>query len=157
MKESVQNIYGHRLRVRVCGICVNDDAILLVNHTGISDHHFWAPPGGGIEFGESAYDCLVREFKEETGLEVEVCDFLFACEFIHGPLHAIELFFSVKVVGGELQKGTDPESGSDQIITEVAFLTWSRLDELKKEEIHGIFQIPKEKCEISLLSGYFKL
>ena len=157
MKESVQNIYAHRLRVRACGICTNTDSILMVNHTGLTMGNFWAPPGGGIELGESAHHCLIREFKEETGLSIEVCDFLFACEFIHEPLHAIELFFAVKVLGGTLQKGYDPESGADQIIKEVAFLTWQQLDELKSEEIHGIFRIPKEKCEISQLSGYFKL
>ncbi|NOS91036.1 MAG: NUDIX domain-containing protein [Cyclobacteriaceae bacterium] len=157
MEESVQNIYGHRLRIRACGICIEDNTILMVNHLGITPHHFWAPPGGGIEFGESAPDCLIREFKEETGLDIEVCDFLFGCEFMKHPLHAIELFFQVKMVGGVLKKGTDPESGEDQIIKDVAFIGWKQLDELKSEEIHGIFQIPKEKCEISQLRGYFKL
>ncbi len=157
MKESVQNIYGHRLRVRACGICVEGDSILLANHSGITDGNFWAPPGGGIEFGESASDCLKREFEEETGLKIEVCDFLFACELIIGPLHAIELFFKVNLIGGVLQTGSDPESGSDQILQEVAFLTWQELNELKMDEIHGIFKIPKEKCEISQIRGYFKL
>ncbi len=157
MEESVQKIYGHRLRVRACGICVQDNAILLVNHQGITHSNFWAPPGGGVEFGERAEECLIREFKEETGLEVQVCDFLFVCEFIQHPLHAIELFFEVKPVSGKVQKGTDPESGNNQIIKEVGFIGWQQLEELKTEEIHGIFQIPKEKCEISQLRGYFKL
>ncbi len=157
MKESVQNIYAHRLRVRACGICIVDDSILLVNHHGITDGNFWAPPGGGIELGEGAHQCLVREFKEETHLTVDVRDFLFACEFIDGSLHAIELYFEVKVVGGNLESGIDPESGADQIIKEVGFVTWKQLEEWRKEEIHGIFRIPKEKCEISRLRGYFKL
>lgn len=157
MEESVQKIYGHRLRVRACGICVQDNSILLVNHRRITHSHFWAPPGGGIEFGEQAQDCLVREFKEETGLDIEVGDFLFGCELIEHPLHAIELFFKVKKVGGQVRKGTDPESGEDQIIQEVAFIDWRQLNELKSEEIHRIFRIPNEKCEISQLRGYFKL
>jgi ADP-ribose pyrophosphatase YjhB (NUDIX family) len=32
----------------------------------------WALPGGAIELGESVGDCVVRETKEETGLDVEV-------------------------------------------------------------------------------------
>lgn len=30
----------------------------------------WGMPAGGMELGESIYDCLVRETKEETGLDV---------------------------------------------------------------------------------------
>lgn len=28
----------------------------------------YSPPGGHIEFGETPSDCIIREFKEETGL-----------------------------------------------------------------------------------------
>lgn len=30
----------------------------------------WELPGGGLDFGENPHDCLVREIKEEMGLEV---------------------------------------------------------------------------------------
>lgn len=30
---------------------------------------FWSLPGGGLEHGESAHDCLVREIKEEIGID----------------------------------------------------------------------------------------
>jgi ADP-ribose pyrophosphatase YjhB (NUDIX family) len=32
----------------------------------------WGLPGGHIEFGESFADCARREFREETGLDVEL-------------------------------------------------------------------------------------
>jgi len=32
----------------------------------------WELPGGSIEFGETASECLIREFREETGFLVEV-------------------------------------------------------------------------------------
>ena len=69
MKEVVKSVYGNRVRARACGICIHRGEILLVKHTGLGPEGvLWAPPGGGIEFGESAEDSLKREFKEETGL-----------------------------------------------------------------------------------------
>ena len=82
MDKSVLELYGNRLRVRVCGICIRNDQLLLVNHRGLVEGDFWSFPGGGMQFGETAKECLTREFMEETGLTVEVGDFLFTCEFI---------------------------------------------------------------------------
>jgi 8-oxo-dGTP diphosphatase len=157
MDDSIQKMYSNKLRVRACGICIKQDKILLVNLNGITEGEFWSPPGGGVEFGERAVDCIVREFKEETHLDVEVGDFLFACEFITNPLHAIELFFEVRVKNGVLQTGTDPEFRAGQPIKSAAFMNWDKLDQLKPENLHGIFRFLNKKCEISHLRGYFKL
>lgn len=52
----------------VHGVVVNSEGAILVHRR--EDHPFWALPGGKIELGESVVDCLKREMKEETGLEV---------------------------------------------------------------------------------------
>ena len=63
-----------------------------LGETGI----LWAPPGGGMEFGQSVRDNLKREFREETGLTTEIIRYLFINEFLKPPLHAIEIFLEVK-------------------------------------------------------------
>ncbi|MBX2895875.1 MAG: NUDIX hydrolase [Cyclobacteriaceae bacterium] len=157
MSNTVQEIFGNKVRVRVCGICIADNQILLVDHSGLGTPHFWAPPGGGIQSGESAHAALVREFKEETGFQIEVCDFLFACEFIHLPLHAIELFFEVKITGGTGSTGFDPEMGNQQIIREVRFLDENEIRNLPPAHLHGIFKEVSGVAQIGRLRGYFKL
>ncbi len=120
-EEVVQN-FGNRVRLRVCGICLAGEQVLLANHRGIGPlENFWIPPGGGVHFGESAPEALRREFQEETGLEVRVGEFMFVNEFIGPPLHAVELFFRVYPEGGRPGKGTDPEMVG-QIITGVAYM-----------------------------------
>jgi 8-oxo-dGTP diphosphatase len=157
MDKSVLELYGNRLRVRVCGICIRNDQLLLVNHRGLVEGDFWSFPGGGMQFGETAKECLTREFLEETGLTVEVGDFLFTCEFISMPLHAIELFFMVNEKGGNLKVGTDPESGRNQIIQNVAFTAEADLKKINTAHLHGIFKKTDKIDEIIALRGYFKL
>jgi 8-oxo-dGTP diphosphatase len=155
MSNPVHEIYGNRIRVRGCGICVVDNAILLVNHSGLGPNDFWSPPGGGVNFGESITDSLVREFKEETGVEIQVQEFLFASEFIQAPLHAIEFFFLVEKTGGKLKTGADPEADT-QIIKDVKFMPWQELKN-QRQNLHGIFKKVDQPSEIMGLRGYFKL
>ena len=50
---------------------VTDDAgrILMVHRT---DNDLWSVPGGAMDIGESISEAVVREVKEETGVDVEV-------------------------------------------------------------------------------------
>ena len=157
MENEVHAFYGNKVRVRVCGLCYIHNKILLVNHKAITKTNFWAPPGGGLNFGETAEDCLKREFKEETGLEVEAGDFLFVCELIRHPLHAIELFFKVEPVTFELRTGNDPEPGSPNIIKGVDLKSLEEIQAIPNDEIHGVFSYANHPSQVEHLRGYFKL
>ena len=158
MDKSVQKIYGNRVRTRVSGLCWEGAKILLINHRGLYHHDFWAPPGGGVEFGQTVGENLVREFQEETGLEIQVGEFHFVCEFIKPPLHAIELFFDAHVKGGNLRTGTDPEMGEmDQIIMEAKYMSESEINALPAGHRHGLFNLAKSVEKIRELKGYLKI
>ncbi|MEQ6118294.1 NUDIX hydrolase [Reichenbachiella sp. MALMAid0571] len=156
-KEEISKIYGGKVRVRVCGILVEGDSILLVKHKNLGKKQtLWMPPGGGVEFGQSISESLKREFLEETGLFVEVCDFLFASEFIQQPLHAIELFFKVELKKGTLKVGIDPEAGeAQQIIDEVRMMDFKEINSMNKEYFHGIFLNCSSTKELLNSAGFF--
>lgn len=158
MPDSIPDLFGNRLRVRACGICIQHEKLLLVNHSSLRAGDFWAPPGGGISFGEKAETCISREFLEETGLTVEVGQFLFACEFIKPPLHALELFFEVFTETMAPVTGIDPEmSNQNQIIQEVRFVSEAEIKTMNPDSLHGLFQLAAKPSEILHLRGYFKL
>ncbi len=154
MDEKIGKIYGERLRIRVCGLLFEDERILLVNHRGLSTGDFWAPPGGGVEFGETIEQALRREFAEETGLTVTVHQFAFGCEFIHKPLHAIELFYWVQPTGGQLIHGQDPEL---PIISETKFFPAGELRDIGEKALHGILQRAQSKHDFQQLTGFYRI
>lgn len=154
MSPEVAKIYGNKLRVRVCGICWEKDRLLMVNHKGITGSDFWSLPGGGLDFGQSIAETLAKEFEEETGLLIDLREFLFGCEFIQEPLHAIELFFNVALVGGQLKTGNDPEL---PIITDVRFMTPEEIAKIPKDQLHGIFRIIDHPASLKSLNGFFRI
>ena len=154
MHNKINDVYGNRVRVRVCGLCWRGDNLLMVNHRGISAGDFWAPPGGGLEFGESAEERLRVEFREETGLIIDPAAFRFACEYVQKPLHAIELFFEVAETGGILEKGYDPELS---IIEAVQFMSPDEISNIQSEHRHGIFRRVQSPVELKTLTGFFRI
>jgi 8-oxo-dGTP diphosphatase len=154
MDAEIGEIYGNKVRVRACGLCWQNGRLLLVNHRGITQTDFWAPPGGGVEFGESLTETLIREFAEETGLSVATGDFRFGCELVRPPLHDIELFFDVTVLGGTLRAGYDPEH---QIIEDARFFSPAEIRRLPAGERHGIFNRLSEGDDIRQIRGFYTI
>ena len=128
----------------------------MVRHQGLGPTNtFWSPPGGGIQFSERAADALVREFREETGLDVDISGMLFVSEFVQPPLHALELFFAVAIKSGSLKLGYDPEMSPDrQLIDAVKWMYFDEIKEYPVQEVHHVFQQCKSLDEVFQLRGY---
>jgi 8-oxo-dGTP diphosphatase len=83
--------------------------VLLIRR---GDGRGWSLPGGIMEPGERIADCVVRETREETGLEVEPLRLVgiysdpafMQITFPNGDLaHLVSATFECRVVGGELR------------------------------------------------------
>lgn len=127
-----EDIYRNKVRVRVNGILVQSSCILMVRiKSPVTGDLVWMPPGGGLEFGETLDKCLIREFREETGLHVITDEFLFLDELVEESFHAVELYFKVTQTGGKVKLGKDPEHDSDsQVINDIQWVPLSSLSNL---------------------------
>lgn len=72
---------NHIITVRVYGLLFDDRKRLLVSDEYIRGSFYTKLPGGGLEFGEGTKECLLREFKEETGLNVSISKHIYTTDF----------------------------------------------------------------------------
>jgi 8-oxo-dGTP pyrophosphatase MutT (NUDIX family) len=88
-----------------------------------------ASPGGKLEDGETLAEALVREMKEETGLDVEPGRLLYVCDHLPGNgTHVVHMTFEARRVGGTVG---DIAAGTDTIpIRGVEFVPFSKLSAL---------------------------
>ena len=73
-------MYSRRFNVRVYGIWLHEGK-LLINEENIRGQLITKFPGGGLDWGEGTIECLVREWKEELGWDIEVLDHFYTTDF----------------------------------------------------------------------------
>jgi len=66
----------------------------------------WEPPGGHVGLGEDPAATVVRETREETGLEIEVERMVGYYRFT-GIRHDTDVVFRARAVGGRLQRSRE--------------------------------------------------
>jgi ADP-ribose pyrophosphatase YjhB (NUDIX family) len=116
------------IRVGTRAVIFNRDNEILVAHCLNPENNFYFLPGGGVWFHEKIEDCLVREVKEETGLEVKAERLLWVRDFVEGfpDLHGIEIFFLATIIRGKLRA---------QPVHDVEWLEFSFMNVEKLERI----------------------
>lgn len=90
------------------GVIFDDDGRVLFCHR--RDCDFWNLPGGGVEAGEAPWQAVVREVREEVGLEVEVERLAGLYSWI--ALDEVIYSFVCRVTGGMLISETDETDGA---------------------------------------------
>ena len=112
----------------VTAIVPNERGELLLVHK--TDNDLWALPGGGMDVGESMADTVVREVKEQTGIDVEVTGVV---GIYTNPNHVMayddgevrqqcSICFTTRMLGGQLATSNET--------SEVEFVAPDRLESL---------------------------
>ena len=88
--------------IRITGILIENNEILLVQQK-LNDKRNWSLPGGRLERGETLSQGLIREMKEETGLDVEIIRMLYLCDVAASSNTILHITFLIKRIGGEIE------------------------------------------------------
>ena len=84
--------------IGIFGLIFDEQDRILLCHR--RDYDLWNLPGGGLEGGETPWNGLIREVKEETGLDVEIENLV----GVYSKTDQNEIVFNFRcgVIGGEL-------------------------------------------------------
>jgi mutator protein MutT len=106
-------------------VIVNDrDELLVVRRAKEPAKGTLDLPGGFLDCAETAEEGVAREVFEETGLEVEQCDYLFSIPNIYPysglDVHTMDLFFLCRVKGTQEAKAMDDAES-------LAWIPWGQI------------------------------
>lgn len=143
--------------VRVYGLLIDTHQRLLVSDEFIRGNFFTKLPGGGLEIGEGTRDCLKREFKEETGLDVEIGNHIYTTDFFQisafnniDQIIAIYYWVYAKDLSGLITKTKSFDFEPHQIkdpTKEAEVFRWVEWNDLSPETM----SLPIDKVVIQLL------
>lgn len=142
-----------RFNVRVYGILVNEHNQVLLSDEVIQGQQITKFPGGGLEFGEGARACLIREFKEETGVLIQVKEHIYTTDiFIASAFDDDSQVLSIYYMVGckewsKIKTGTAPFS-FDEGMNEM--FRWVNLSVLSQEQN---IVLPTDKTVVKILDA----
>jgi 8-oxo-dGTP diphosphatase len=108
--------YPERPIVGIGGVILNEARVVLIRrrYEPLAGH--WSIPGGTLELGETLEAGVVREMREETGLDVEVGPVIEVFDRImydderRVRYHFVLVDYLCWPVGGELHHGSDVDA-----------------------------------------------
>ncbi len=94
---------------------------VLIHRAEIDD--FWALPGGRLEIGETSAEALVREMREELGVEVQVERLLWVSEeffeYVNIQWHGIAFYYLARLPSDCPFYDQDVWSGSEDFVEDI--------------------------------------
>ena len=101
--------------VGVGGVVVHENRVLLVQRGREPLKGQWSIPGGLIDVGESLREAVIREVKEETGLDVEPVELVELLDRIYREgekvrYHYVIADYLCRVTGGALGAASDADA-----------------------------------------------
>jgi len=136
----VKRLYPKQPIIGVGAVIIKDGKILLEKRKNDPGKGKWSIPGGLVELGESVEQTVIREVREETGLEVEepehidVVDNVIRDENGEIKYHFVIIDYFVKLKGGTMKAMSDAEE-----------LRWVTLDEVEQYDLTKTFKVFLQK------------
>ncbi|MCL2687471.1 MAG: NUDIX domain-containing protein [Methanobrevibacter sp.] len=108
----------------------NDEILILKRHPNSrTNPNRWELPGGKVDPGEDFDKALIREFDEETNLEIKINDLIGAVQEDFPHKRTVAIVMNVEIISGEIK-----------ISDEHTDWKWATIEEIKELKISGWFE-----------------
>jgi len=115
----------------VGGIIFNGNRVLLARRNQEPGKGQWSLPGGMVELGETLEQALVREIREETGIDIRIRGLARLLDrIIHDDGQRVQYHYVIVDYWAEMVSG-EPRAASD-----VSDLRFVPLGEVQSMEVH---------------------
>jgi len=108
----------------------NNKILILKRHPNSrTNANCWELPGGKVDPGEDFDKALIREFDEETNLEIKINDLIGAIQEDFPHKRTVAIVMDVEIIFGEVK-----------ISGEHTDWKWATIEEIKELKISGWFK-----------------
>lgn len=145
--KRIRALVGHMPLILNCsaGVLLNDKREILLNHR--TDNGTWSLPGGYMEYGETFGQTLIREYKEDSGLDVKIVKPLSVFDqgetvYPNGDVcQTIAMLYQVEQIGGSFAEADANET------TEVKFWPLDALPPLLNQQNADMIAYAAAHCD----------
>ena len=129
-----------RFNYRVCAVLLDEERILAMHD---ERSPYWYLPGGRVRMGERAEDAVLREVREELGIEARIerplwlSQSFFTEDVARADYHELCLYFLLDVSGTDLLARGDRFRGPER--RHVHDFAWLPFERLKDEYFYPLF------------------
>ena len=148
----------NRYIIRVYALIINDNNEVLISDEFQMDMRMTKFPGGGMEFGEGAIDCLKREAIEEFGQEIEVLEHFYTTDYFqptqfYDDAQLVSIYYCAKFINPIKFKISNKSFNFEKEQNRAQSFRWIKINDLDPEKM----TFPIDKKVAALLKVKMKV
>lgn len=129
----------HKFNIRVYALIFNNKSEILLSDEYMLDQYMTKFPGGGLEFGEGAKDCIKREIMEELGIKTDIIEHFYTTDFFQKALffkntQLISIYYKVILNPSAIVPTTDKALDIPKVNGSQSF-RWMKIDQIKETDL----------------------
>jgi 8-oxo-dGTP diphosphatase len=137
--------------IRVYGLLINPLKEILISQEYQKDQHMTKFPGGGLEFGEGPEECILREIKEEIGIETKILRHYYTTGFFQKALffddyQLVSIYYQL-TFADDIHRILSLKNTKLEEINGSQIFRWVAIDDLQESS----FTFPIDRYVLSLL------